>query len=378
MGFGPSFRGTYTYSFLVMVLVTLIISGCCDCDDPDVCMDADCLKRCELESACDILQNPQLTSFQLTSPVMAVGVIDESQRKISVTVPHGTDLSTALASFSASGDATLVPNPTFPFDLSSRSFPFQLQTEIASKTYTLEVKIARPELPGFAEDWYMIFNNQGIGAACAISQNGDDAFLFNQAGDRYVEVKDGVVRSYSLPGGGPLGGCSGLTGVTAAELSQNGLIYYLYADQGEDWYRRNQSNCVGPDPLFIFGPNGTHPFRNTGIEAAMLYRLDQAGTNRTWHFNRTIPQRAVLYDGDFRQTPVSLDQWGLGGIPFDKVGAALHLRVNLQELYPDRVSISTAGSVQILFNGAGTHFVCYHFEGSQNYGFSEIYPIIEE
>ncbi len=364
------------------VLAAVIMVGCkCDCDDPpeDLCMDPDCQSKCNLEAECNRLQDPLLLSFNLTSPVTAVGDIDEAQRFIIITVPHGTDLGNARASFSASQGAELSPNPTDGLDLRSRSMDLTLQTGIARKTYRLQVRIERPDLPSFAEGWYKVFNNQGIGAACAIEKNGDDAYLFNQAGNRYVEVKNGLAREYSLSTGqGPLRDCAPLTGLTAAQLAPSGN-HYFFSREGKQWQvHRNVNDCGSPVRLTSFGEN--HPFLLIGVEAAMLY-VRPTTIDRAYYFSRQTSQHQTLYDpnnGKFK-SPQPVREWG-GGIPFSGVGAALHLRVNLRELYPDRVSTNQFGSVQVIFNEAGTYFACYHYERSEGrpYGFSDVYPIVEE
>lgn len=373
----------FSYSFvlgIMCVLAALIMAGCCDCDDPpeDICTDPDCLSKCNFEAECNRLQDPLLLSLNLTSPVTAVGDIDEAQRRVIITVPHGTDLSNARASFSASQGAELSPNPTNGLDLRSRSMDLTLQTSIASKTYRLQVRIERPDLPSFAEGWYKVFNNQGIGAACAIEKNGDDAYLFNRAGDRYVEVKNGFAREYSLSGGsGPLRDCAPLTGLTAAQIAPSGNHYFFSRD-GKQWQvRRNVNDCGTSDLLSSYGQANSHPFRLIGVEAALMYKVT-GKPDRTFHFSRATSQYHTLASGSFT-SPDPVREWGVN-IPFSRVGAAMHLRVNLRELYPDRVSTNQFESVQVIFNEAGTHFACYHYERNQGrpYGFSDVYPIVEE
>jgi formylglycine-generating enzyme required for sulfatase activity len=54
------------------------------------------------------VSSKEITSFELTSPVTAVGVIDETEKAISVTVPYGTDVSKLVAKFVTTGVKTSI------------------------------------------------------------------------------------------------------------------------------------------------------------------------------------------------------------------------------------------------------------------------------
>lgn len=88
-----------------------------------------------------------ITMFNFSSPVKAIGVIDETTNTITVNVPYGTDLTNVIASVTLSEkDAIITPNPASPIDYSSLSVDFTVKNGDKTTNYTVKVVIGENPL----------------------------------------------------------------------------------------------------------------------------------------------------------------------------------------------------------------------------------------
>ena len=104
----------------------------------------------------------------------------------------------------------------------------------------------------------------------------------------------------------------------------------------------NRNNAVaGPFGLWQWGPDNTHPFRSSGVGAALNMRAWNP-TNQTIFFRKDGTQYAA-WNGTRFNGPYPLTQWGP---PFSAIGAAMDASVGTRE-------------IACLFNLAGTEYTLY-------------------
>lgn len=107
------------------------------------------------------------------------------------------------------------------------------------------------------------------------------------------------------------------------------------------------SEVVGPYGLWEYSDNHTHPFRHTGVSAALNIRHD-AIPEKTYFFNED-GTKFCAYTPSINSfgEPVDLYKWGTdGSCPFDSIGAAMDLSVGTRE-------------IACLINKAGTHYTLF-------------------
>ena len=249
-------------------------------------------------------------------------------------------------------------------------------------TSTFTVPYCRPAFdkvpPGFTHSWFGIFNNEGIGAACAIDSEQDNVILFNQAGTDYAQIIDGEVQGiFQLgdPGDqGRLAGCpiapAGAAQVLGEQIrifSRDGLSYVWQLADGTWGAIRG---------LDLWGVDGQHAFLEdnfggpAGVGAAFQSRWISPGTTlRSVHFNQA-GNRYVVYTGDTYEGPHALEEWGgnTNSIPFAQVGPGIHINTS------EQIGASNeTGRYEFLFNKAGTAFTIFGAGG-----FTEVYTIAME
>lgn len=83
----------------------------------------------------------KITGFNISSPVLTVGVVDEDKKTISISVPYGTDLSNVVGSIAATEGATITPNLAAGVNFSSGSVVFTVVNGETTTTYTATVVI---------------------------------------------------------------------------------------------------------------------------------------------------------------------------------------------------------------------------------------------
>ena len=107
---------------------------------------------------------------------------------------------------------------------------------------------------------------------------------------------------------------------------------------------RRDGAIAGPFNLSEFGPNNTHPFRNTGIIAAGHY----AESNLTAFFNQDGTKYTFWNRSNGTFTSVfNLWQWGEdNSCPFSAVGAAMDISVGSRKIF-------------CMFNKEGTEYTLY-------------------
>lgn len=93
------------------------------------------------------------------------------------------------------------------------------------------------------------------------------------------------------------------------------------------------SEVVGPYGLWEYSDNNTHPFRNTGVSAALNIRHDN-DPEKTYFFNKDGTKfTAYTPASNAFSQPVDLYLWGTDySCPFDSVGAAMDVSVGAREI----------------------------------------------
>ncbi|MCI4668546.1 MAG: DUF4960 domain-containing protein [Bacteroidia bacterium] len=87
-----------------------------------------------------------LTSFNITTPVAATGIIDQAANTITINVPFGTDLSNLVGSAGLPTGATIAPDITAGVDFSSLSVDFTVKNEDASTVYKATIVVGENPL----------------------------------------------------------------------------------------------------------------------------------------------------------------------------------------------------------------------------------------
>lgn len=81
----------------------------------------------------------EITMFNFTSPVVAIGIIDAGAKTITVNVPFGTDLSNVMAEVTSTAGATVTPSPSSPVDFSGLSVNYAVVNGSTTTNYTVNV-----------------------------------------------------------------------------------------------------------------------------------------------------------------------------------------------------------------------------------------------
>jgi hypothetical protein len=87
-----------------------------------------------------------ITMFNFSSPVVAIGVVDAATNTITVNVPYGTDLTSVIASVTATSGATITPDPASGIDYSGLSVDFTVKNGSTTTAYTVKVVVGENPL----------------------------------------------------------------------------------------------------------------------------------------------------------------------------------------------------------------------------------------
>jgi len=88
----------------------------------------------------------EISLFQITSPVAAVGIIDETTQTITINVPFGTDITNMTGSATIPEGAMLTPDISAGVDFSGGPVDFILTNEGETATYTATVVVGENPL----------------------------------------------------------------------------------------------------------------------------------------------------------------------------------------------------------------------------------------
>ena len=88
----------------------------------------------------------EITSFEIISPITAVGIIDESAKKISIAVPYGTSPANLVAKFSTTGVRTSISSTEQTSEVTENDFSNSLTYTVTAadgtiNQYTITVSI---------------------------------------------------------------------------------------------------------------------------------------------------------------------------------------------------------------------------------------------
>ena len=83
----------------------------------------------------------KITAFTISSPVVTVGIVDETAKTITISVPYGTDLSSVKGSIASTAGATVSPNFASGVDFRSGSVVFTVVNGETTTTYTATVVV---------------------------------------------------------------------------------------------------------------------------------------------------------------------------------------------------------------------------------------------
>lgn len=315
-----------------------------------------------------------ITRFSITSPISKIGVISPSANEILVKVEPGTNLSNLVGEATFTEGARLTPDIEGGVDFSSREVNFILSKDGESVEYKVIIEVEYPELPETAKNWFRVFDDEGIGAACSIDPQQENVLLFNQDGTRYAQIVGGVLQGYfDVQSSEGIIRDNPFSSVGSAHQFNSKI--YVFDDTGAQWASLDGSEEIADGNPLDFGWGGNHPFvepvfGGPGIGAGLYY-----SSNRVIHFSKD-GTRWVIYDptnASFTDE-TALNNWGTiyGGIPFQKVGVALTIYTQLNPIFPEAPTSET-DQVFVLFNEEGKEFVFYQFD----YGFSEIFSLVE-
>jgi len=243
--------------------------------------------------------------------------------------------------------------------------------------------------PQFIKEWYSVFGDEGIGAACAIDPGQNNAYLFSKDGTRYAVSQNGVINGiYNLSDAGhPLAGCpfdsigSAVTyySKNLYVLDKSGL-HFCGMSPGGSWSEIHELREWGAIA-------DSHPFRPDAVTSgepgvgAVLNYTTSSRVNRAIHFDRA-GQHWVIHnvaDGTWGSVN-ALTTWGSSigpewNIPFLGEGVGVALQVYAENFLPDpRTGVLAPGKsyYQVLFNHSGTKLSVYH----SNTGFSPVYDMV--
>lgn len=166
----------------------------------------------------------EMTSFEIVSPLSAVGVIIDTE--VSVAVPNGTDLSKLVASFESTGVSVYVgSNPqisgTTVNDFSNPVVYSVKAADGTSKSFTVTVTAAKNDAKALTA-----FSFPAYGVAATISGSSISATL------PYGSSLSALVPSFSTTGASvSLAGKAQVSGVSANDFSST-LTYLVTAEDG--------------------------------------------------------------------------------------------------------------------------------------------------
>jgi len=242
--------------------------------------------------------------------------------------------------------------------------------------------------PQFIKEWYNVFGDEGIGAACAIDPSQNNAYLFSHDGTRYAVSQNGVINGiYNLSDAGhPLAGCPIDSIGSAVTYSSKNLyvldksgLHYCGMTPGGTWSEIYD--------LRQWGADDTHPFRPDAVTSgepglgAVLNYITNGKFNRAIHFDRAGQHWVIHNVADGTWSSVnSLTTWGSSigpewNIPFLGEGVGVGLQVYAENFLPDpRTGVLAPGKsyYQVLFNHDGTRLSVYH----SSTGFSPVYDMV--
>lgn len=189
----------------------------------------------------------------------------------------------------------------------------------------------------------------------SINNGAPIAYQVRSLNDPSIVVKANLATSYTVEE------CINITGgiptftdarqsVGAAwfDVESEDFKMMLLDGQNNDYVSLNGlSEVDGPFGLWEYNKDHPHPFRQTGMSAALNIRHD-AIDEKTYFFNEDGTQFcAYTHSLNSFSQPVDLSKWGTdGSCPFDSIGAAMDLSVGTRE-------------IACLINKEGTHYTLF-------------------
>lgn len=99
----------------------------------------------------------QITAFNITSPLTTVGIVDETAKTITISVPFGTDLTSVKGSIVSTTGATVTPNFAAGVNFSGGPVVFTVVNGATTTTYTASVVVgANPLRIALVGQWASI------------------------------------------------------------------------------------------------------------------------------------------------------------------------------------------------------------------------------
>ena len=82
-----------------------------------------------------------ITALSISAPITTVGIVDETAKTITITVPYGTDLTKITGAVTSTTGATVTPNLANGVDFSSKSVKFTIVNGVTTVVYTVNVVV---------------------------------------------------------------------------------------------------------------------------------------------------------------------------------------------------------------------------------------------
>ncbi len=236
--------------------------------------------------------------------------------------------------------------------------------------------------PEFMKGWYNLFDSVGIGAACAISPDQNNAYLFSKDGTKYAVSINGEINGvFDVQGSaGPLSG-GPIDSIGSAVVFPNGALYFFDMSGLHYEALSQEGHWSGIIDLKYWGIDNTCPFRegaraNPGVGACLNYSKD-----RIIMFDKD-GQFWVLYNtstGVFADVN-PINTWGASNgpewsIPFQGDGVGVALQVKTKNFIPNPhtgVVPDEIALLEVLFNHDGTKAAVY----GGGVGFSPVYDLV--
>lgn len=313
-----------TLKFFLFAVLALTFVACNNDDDDDVKLPT------------------QITALTISSPVVAVGIVDEASKSIDIPVPFGTDVSNLVGTMTVSDGATVSPNLSAGVDFSGGAVTFTVTNGGDESTYSITATPGenplRLALVGDAAsvddldseikaayDWaletygnkagYISFDDltaESISTATALwfhyttfprpdIDNGEPIFPASA-----TTKASTVVADFSKAGGAVL-----LTGLAGSYVAEMGRVAAEFGptnfDVGGDLFIENPDNWgisylpdvfnpddypAGNDGYYLFADLTPAPVTFEGVTYDAIFLSDPgAKKNRAhiWDFNRFFP-----------------------------------------------------------------------------------------
>lgn len=222
-----------------------------------------------------------LMSFSIVSPPSA-GIIDEPSKTVSITVPHGTDVTDLVASFSTTGERTTIGgvdqiSSTTPNDFTNPVIYTVHAQDGSSADYTVTVTVVTPADPSAADTlpapsgtdrWYS-FQNDYFGLALV--------------GTTFTFDEDSFEESIYYWDGGSWKICmafkGSLTNISGSEYDAKLEQMYFSGDSGSTWYSAGTEEFDG-GLSHIWSTKGDTARVSLAVSGdTLIYKRDQTGDN---------------------------------------------------------------------------------------------------